>query len=167
MKKSSENFWRASGAQKKGFPNFSPAAGFFSLWRHWKPLKPLKNVNFLTFFPKNRKIFQKRDPKIFRLRRAFFRKCPRSIFRKSSVKVGGVKNILPPPPPYDGVCNVVNPWIIKVSEKVDFPQTSLLHSKLDFLKSCCVFFNSLRSWKKLETWLQKPISRYTKKLFYF
>ena len=34
MKKSSENFWRASGAQKKGFPNFSPAPGFFSLWRH-------------------------------------------------------------------------------------------------------------------------------------
>ena len=32
MKKSSENFWRA--AQKKGFPNFSPAPGFFSLWRH-------------------------------------------------------------------------------------------------------------------------------------
>ena len=34
MKKSSENFWRASGAQKKGYPNFSPAAPFFSLWRH-------------------------------------------------------------------------------------------------------------------------------------
>ena len=29
MKKSSENFWCASGAQKKGFPNFSPVAGFF------------------------------------------------------------------------------------------------------------------------------------------
>ena len=27
---SSENF----GAQKKGFPNFSPAAGFFSSWSH-------------------------------------------------------------------------------------------------------------------------------------
>ena len=27
---SSENFWRDSaGAQKKGFPNFSPAMGFF------------------------------------------------------------------------------------------------------------------------------------------
>ena len=25
--------------QKKGFPNISPAAGYFSLWRHWKPLK--------------------------------------------------------------------------------------------------------------------------------
>ena len=29
MKNGSENFSRASGAQKKGFPNFSPAAGFF------------------------------------------------------------------------------------------------------------------------------------------
>ena len=29
MKIRSENFSRASGAQKKGFPNFSPAAGFF------------------------------------------------------------------------------------------------------------------------------------------
>ena len=29
MKNWSENFSRASGAQKKGFPNFSPAAGFF------------------------------------------------------------------------------------------------------------------------------------------
>ena len=26
---SSEKFWRASGVQKKGFPNLSPAAGFF------------------------------------------------------------------------------------------------------------------------------------------
>ena len=29
MKIRSENFSRASGVQKKGFPNFSPAAGFF------------------------------------------------------------------------------------------------------------------------------------------
>ena len=34
MKNWSENFSRASGAQKKGFTNFSPAPGFFSLWRH-------------------------------------------------------------------------------------------------------------------------------------
>ena len=105
MKIRSENFSRASGAQKKGFPNFSPAAAFFSSWRHWKSLKtirkPLKTVNFSNFFPKTVKFLKKGTPKIFRLRRAFFQKSPRSILRKSSVKVGGVKNILHPP--YDGV----------------------------------------------------------------
>ena len=81
-----ENFSRASGAQKKGFPNFSPAVGFFSLWRHRKPLKLLITVNFLKFFSKTVKFLKKGIPKIFcaplarkergsqifRLRRAFF-----------------------------------------------------------------------------------------------
>ena len=103
MKIRSENFSRASGAQKKGFPNFSPAAGFFSLWRHWKPLKtvkkplkPLKTLIFWHFFPKTVKFFKKGTPKIFRLRRAFFQKSPRSILRKSSVKVGGSKTYFTP-----------------------------------------------------------------------
>ena len=41
-----ENFSRASGVQKKGFPNFSPAAGFFvveALKTAKKPLKTAKN----------------------------------------------------------------------------------------------------------------------------
>ena len=56
MKKSSENFWRASGAQKKGFPNFSPAAAFFRYRGTEKPLKIVKfskNVNFLKKGPQN------------------------------------------------------------------------------------------------------------------
>ena len=50
MKNWSENFSRASGAQKKGFAIFSPAAGFFvmeALKNAKKPLKTAKNVNFL------------------------------------------------------------------------------------------------------------------------
>ena len=46
MKNWSENFSRASGAQKKGFPNFSPAPGFFlleALKIAKKPLKTAKN----------------------------------------------------------------------------------------------------------------------------
>ena len=90
-------------ARKKGAPKFFACGGLFfvveALKTVKKPLKPLKNVNF---FPKTVKFFKKGTPKIFRLRRAFFQKSPRSILRKSSVKVGGVKNILHPPP-YDGV----------------------------------------------------------------
>ena len=52
----------------------------------------------MNFFPKTVKFLKKGTPKIFRLRRAFFLKSPRSILRKSPVKVGGgVKNILHPP----------------------------------------------------------------------
>ena len=47
----------SSGAKKKGFPNFSPAPGFFSLWRHWKPLENRwKTVNFSKSFLKTPEI---------------------------------------------------------------------------------------------------------------
>ena len=92
----SDQFFRAQ--KKKRFPNFSPAAAFFSLWRHWKPLKtvkkplkPLKTLIFWHFFPKTVKFFKKGTPKIFRLRRAFFRKSPRSKWG------GGPKTYLDPP----------------------------------------------------------------------
>ena len=48
-----------------------------------------KTVNFSNFFSKTVKFLKKGTPKIFRLRRAFFQKSPRSILQKSSVKVGG------------------------------------------------------------------------------
>ena len=90
MKKSSENFWHASGAQKKGFPIFSPAVAFFSLWRHRKPL-------LFEFFLKNRHIFEKRDPKNFSSAAGFFSKKSSVDFTKILGQSGGSKNILGPP----------------------------------------------------------------------
>ena len=88
-------FLARSGAQKKGVPFVVEA---------------IKTVNFSNFFPKTVKFLKKGTPKIFRLRRAFFQKSPRSILRKSSVKEGGGKNILHPP--YDGVCHKVSHFCI-------------------------------------------------------
>ena len=74
------------------------------IFRLWRPFfrcggteNRKKTVNFSNFFPKTAKFLQKGTPKIFRLRRAFFQKSPRSILRKSSVKVGGSKTYFTPP----------------------------------------------------------------------
>ena len=91
--------WRA----KKGVPKFFACGGLFFVVEALKTVKkPLKTVNFSKFLAKTVNFLKKVTPKIFRLRRAFFQKSSRNILRKSSVKVGGVKNILHPP--YDGVC---------------------------------------------------------------
>ena len=85
---------------KKGVPKFFACAGLFfvveALKTVKKPLKPLKTVNFSNIFPKTVKFLKKGTPKFFRLRRAFFQKSPRSILRKSSVKVGGSKTYFTP-----------------------------------------------------------------------
>ena len=87
---------------KKGVPKFFACGGLFFVVEALKtiknPIKPLKTVNFSKFFPKTIKFLKKGAPKIFRLRRAFFQKSPRSILRKSSVKVGGSKTYFTPPP---------------------------------------------------------------------
>ena len=88
MKKSSENFWRASGAQKKGFPNFSPAAAFFSSWRHWKPLKLLKTAKLKKIHSKNLPILEKGAQKNF--------KCSVD-FSKLLGQSGWIKFTSPPP----------------------------------------------------------------------
>ena len=58
MKIWSENFSHASGAQKKGFTNFSPAAGFFRCGGIEKPLETVK-------FSKKPSIFEKKGAQIF------------------------------------------------------------------------------------------------------
>ena len=73
--------WKWKSARKI----FGAPPAFFSLWRHWKPLK------------NKRQIFEKRDPKNFSPAPGFFSKSPRSILRKSSVKVGGSKTYFTPP----------------------------------------------------------------------
>ena len=53
----------------------------------------------------NRQMFEKRKkgaPKLFRLRRPFFRKIGRSILRKSSIEGGRSKTYFIPPPPMTG-----------------------------------------------------------------
>ena len=95
--KSPRKIFGAPPARKKGIPKFFACGGLFFV------VEPLKTVNFSNFFPKTVKFLKKGTPKIFRLRRAFFQKSPRSILRKSSVKVGGVKNILHPPPLWRGM----------------------------------------------------------------
>ena len=88
--KGSENFSVASGAQKKGFPNFLPAAAFFiveALKTAKKPLKFPKNVNFL----------KKGTSKFFRLRRPFFEKLVGRFYKFGRTKEGGKIHTLPTP----------------------------------------------------------------------
>ena len=110
MHTSSPNFFRGvlgrkwkSPRKKKGSQMFRLRRAFFVVEALKTVKKPLKTVNFSKFFPKTVKFLKKGTPKNFRLRRPFFQKSPRSILRKSSVKVGGVKNILQPPPLWRGM----------------------------------------------------------------
>ena len=72
---------------KNEVPKFLPAVGFFVV-------ESLKTVKFSKYF-QIFQIFVKTNPEIFL-------PAPGLISKKSSVKVGGVKNILHPP--CDGVC---------------------------------------------------------------
>ena len=85
---------------KKGFPNFLPAAGFFSSWRHWKPLKTDKTAKkplIFRIFSKNRQNFEKRDPKNFSPAPGFFSKKSSVDFTKVlGQSRGGQKHTSPP-----------------------------------------------------------------------
>ena len=107
MKNWSENFWRAYRAQNNGFPNFSPALGCFSLWRHCKPLKIVNFLKTVKFFKKVPQIFFACGRLLFDIY------VGRSILRNWSVKEGGVKNILYPP--LDNVCLNETP---KISQRL-------------------------------------------------
>ena len=86
-------FWRSSG-----IPEFFAFGGLFSLWRHWKPLKPLKNRYFFDIFQKPSNFWKKGPHKFFACRRLFSKKSSVDFTKVVGQSEGVQKHTWTPPP---------------------------------------------------------------------